>query len=313
MLNKIIYMLFSFGFLTSSLSAYLPDPLPETFTVKECWLSWTTDFNIETKEYKLGHVHRKLLSLKLEYQFYDIYSQLEATAKSRWFSWGVTFDVYDNRNNLLGTVEEKVFSFFPTFTINALNGEKLATAKLNFWGTRYTLKDPVTNSTMVTMERPFFRMKDNWKVTIRDQALFYQKGIDPRLFIIVMAFQTDKDNWESSNNNYKASASTEVSVIKDLKIFLNEYDQLSEQLEIRRDRLAAVEPSELDFDKVEKLSEERLKALESDVENINAMEGLHYLLSMLDDDELNDAEKNALYQLMEYKLSTINSKTNLIQ
>jgi uncharacterized protein YxjI len=81
---------------------------PEHFTVSQRWLSWTSDYDIETKEFKLGYVHRKLFSLGIEYDFYNVYDELEAKANMRWLSWGATFDVVDTLSILTCTIRSKL-------------------------------------------------------------------------------------------------------------------------------------------------------------------------------------------------------------
>jgi uncharacterized protein YxjI len=192
MLNKILISLIALCFSTF-LAAELPYPLPNQFKITQRWLSLTNDFDVETEQYKFGYVHRELLSLTLNYGFYDIYDHLEARAVARFFSLGFTFDVFDDLGQPLGIVQEKVLSFYPTFDILSPTGEILANATTNFWGTEFVLTDPITHQPMVTLTRSFFRLKDDWNVSITNPSLFYQRHIDPRLFILVVVFQSD---WE---------------------------------------------------------------------------------------------------------------------
>lgn len=328
MFKKLFFTLTSFGLLAGSLTAQLPNPLPEEFTVLQRWFSWTSDFDIETKEYKLGHIHRKFMSWTVEYEFYDVYEQLEARAKARWFTWGATFDVTDALEEPLGTVEERIFTFFPTFDIISPIGQKLATAKMNFWGTRYTLTDPVTNLPMATLYRPFFRWKDDWTVTIVNPVLFNQKQMDPRLFIIVMAFQSDREMWERQrratddlidaifNPNYSvqrlsAAAKTKAPVENDHSEGLK---SLREQLDAHRDTLANVEPSETDFNTVEEIVEATLKAAENTQseeeqtelqksENARLVLGLQNIMPLLSSDKLSSGQKSALFLIIEHYLT----------
>ncbi|CCB86722.1 MULTISPECIES: hypothetical protein [Parachlamydia] len=317
MLKHIIFTLASFGLLRASLSAQLPDPLPEQFTVNQRWFSWTSDFDIETKEYRLGYIHRKFISWMIEYEFRDIYDQLESRAKARWLSWGAVFDVIDAMDNPLGIVEERIFTFFPTFDIISPTREILAIAKLNFWGTRYTLKDPVTDISMVTLYRPFFRWKENWTVTIENPALFNQKQIDPRLFLIVMALQSDREMWARKRRRNSKSSYSKVPFACTMQDLLdteklsdtkNAFNALREQLEIYRSILTSVDPSEFDLEQVEEIVETKLQSIEyPSTENEKGEEriisGLQYLMPLLDSNELTDGQKSALYMLIDYKLN----------
>lgn len=88
MIKKMLALMIVCIAMSRLVHAELPNPLPTEFTVSERWLSWSSDFDVETKQYKLGYLHRKILSWTLEYDFYSYNDQLEAKAKARWFSWG---------------------------------------------------------------------------------------------------------------------------------------------------------------------------------------------------------------------------------
>lgn len=285
MFRKILTSCLTLCALTGIAQAAVLDRVPDEFTVTQRWFSWTTDFDIETKNFKLGYVHRKFFSLALEYDFYDMDDSLLAKARMRWFSWGATFDVVDDLELPLGRVEEKIFTFFPTFEIISPANEILAIAKLNFWGTTYTLRDPVTSEPLATLYRPFFRLKDNWTVNIVNTELFYQKQIDPRLFVILMAFQTDRDMWDAEqrnhDNNYNRS------------IYTANYIEEDEE-----------EPSEEDFQKIDALTTEILtNAPEDEINNEKEriQKGMNLLEPLLNSEELTPKEKKALSYLLEEK------------
>lgn len=196
-------MLKKLCFLTLLSSRLIASPLamPDEFFVTERWVSLTTGFDIETNQYRVGTVFRKFWSLLPTYEFYDQKENLISVAKMRWMTFGAIFDVVEATTELpIGSVEEEVLTWYPTFRIYSPKGEKLAVAEMNFWGTTYEVSDPVTSKVMATLKRSFFRFKDDWKATIVDRPLFDAKGIDPRLFITLMAFQTDADNWKKTHD-----------------------------------------------------------------------------------------------------------------
>ena len=204
------------------------------------WLSWTTTFDIETDQMKLGTVHRKFFSLSpVRYDFYDYAENLQAYATMRWFSWGATFDVADAKDQPIGTVEQRIFTFFPTFDIISPQGHILATAKMNFWGTTYSIKDPVSQEEMATLWRPFLRLKDNWLVTLTNPELYAQRQIDPRLFILVMAFQTDREAWAAERERRRRALDSMESNFMTEAQFAKADSWVTEQLE-----LADVEPQD---------------------------------------------------------------------
>src|ERR1700722_8170383 len=119
MFKRILFSIIGCFSLTSQIHAdFTPDRIgiSAEFYCDQHWLSWTSAFDIQTKEFKLGTVYRKF-SLFLEYDFYNVYEVLQAKAKARIFSFGATFDLEDSEGHLIGIVNEKIFTFFPTFEI----------------------------------------------------------------------------------------------------------------------------------------------------------------------------------------------------
>lgn len=176
-------------------------PLDDKIYIKQHWLSMTTSYDIATKTQKLGTLYRRFLSLLLKYDFYDPFDKKIATAKSRFFSFSAHFDIYDTDNHLLGAANESLFAFFPTFDIYAEDGvTKLAKAKMNFWGTVFYIYDPLTNEQMAQLSRSFFRVKNDWTFQVTNKPLFEQKQIDKRVLVTVVAFQGDREYWQSQQN-----------------------------------------------------------------------------------------------------------------
>lgn len=325
MLKKMIGLLVACFAMSAIVQAQIPNPLPPEFSVTQRWLSWSSDFDIETKQFKLGYIHRKILSWTLEYDFYSFNDQLEAKAKARWFSWGATFDITDPADQLIGTVSQKIFTFFPTFEILAPSGEVLATAKMNFWGTRFTLKDPVNDQELAILSRPFFRLKNNWTVTIENPEILTQKKIDPRLFIIVMAFQSDRELWAAQAENERqnqADYNNQIQAYQPPPVYFKRSTNKSvvakkntapektlasvrQELEPYRETLSHVEPTEQDFETVEQVVEKYLSAAsdtsEIKSEDARLVNGFTKLMPLLDSDELTPGQKSALFLLMERK------------
>ena len=173
--------------------AYAAYELPDQFYVTQHWLSLTSGFDIETDEEKLGTVHRRFFSWTTQYDFYNNDGSLEATAKSRFWSLGATFDVFDLNDHLIGQVVQRLLTFFPTYLIQSNTEEVLAKAKMNLWGTTYYVTDPVTSLEIAQIYRSFFRLKDDWTVRIVNRDLLLSKNIDPHLFVTLAVFQSDVD------------------------------------------------------------------------------------------------------------------------
>ena len=201
-MKNAIAILFSLLIGINSSFALTNTEIPDEMYIKEHWISLTTSYDIETKTRKLGTLYRKFFSLLLTYEFFDPFDNKLAYARSKFLSLTAHFDVYDNYENFIGAADERLFAFFPTFDIYGQDGyTKLAKASMNFWGTTFTIYDPVTDKEMATLYRPFFRLKNDWTFNITNRALFNQKEIDSRVLMTVIAFQGDREYWESTHRN----------------------------------------------------------------------------------------------------------------
>lgn len=163
----------------------------------EHYVSYTTSFDVSTDERKLGTLYRRVLSLNTVYDFYDIHNQIISTAKSHFFSYGAHLDIFAANNELLGTVEEKIFTWFPTFEIFSPEGLRLANAKMNFWGTTFTLYDGRSERVLAVMSRDFFRLRNYWTIEIKDMDRLVERHIDSRLLLTVLAVQGDIEYLEN--------------------------------------------------------------------------------------------------------------------
>jgi uncharacterized protein YxjI len=165
--------------------------LEQRMYLSEHYVSYTTSFDVSTDDRKLGTMYRRILSLTTVYDFYDIRNKLIATAQSHFFTYGAHLDIYDENKILLGTVEEKVYNFFPSFNLYAPDGARLANATMNFWGTTFTLYDGLSTYILAEMSRDIFRVRNHWTLNIKDLARVKEKKIDSRLLLTVLAIQGD--------------------------------------------------------------------------------------------------------------------------
>lgn len=177
--------------------------LDDDLNIKQHWFSWTTGYNIATPSESLGTLYRRALSLTLHYDYYNPANVKMATAKARWFTWGLVFDIFDHENNKLGIVKEQLFTFFPTFAIYDPEGvTQLAKSRLNFWGTTFSLRDPLSGQEMAILSRPFFRWKNDWTFHVTNKEAFAAKNIDDTLLLTIMACQGDMEYFASHRHAY---------------------------------------------------------------------------------------------------------------
>jgi hypothetical protein len=257
-------VLFSFFSANFAFAESVPSRVPDEFYVKEHWLSMTTSYDIETKTQKLGTLYRRFFSLLLTYDFYDPFDNKIAYARSKFFSFTAHFDVYDNFENYLGAADERLFSFFPTFDIYDRDGyTKLAKASMNFWGTTFTIYDPVTSKEMAHMSRSFFRLKNDWTFHVTDREVFDHKNIDPRVLMTVIAFQGDREYWEKEQRrdddylNKRGIKSSQPASATDVS---------KQQLSTLLDKIAAVSKQE-GLDNTQEPDENAAMAIAAELEN----------------------------------------------
>ncbi len=293
--------------------------IPEVFFVDQHWFSLTNTFDIRSPYAKLGTLHRRLFSLTVQYDFYDMQKELQSSARMRFFSFGAIFDVTDKHEGLLGTVEQKLFCFFPTFELFSPERYSLAIAKMNFWGTKYTLFDPRTNEPFAEMTRPFFRFKDDWTVTLAYPGILNEKNIDPRLFMIVIAYQTDREYWRRkaySQHHHQLNLAPlfveDGFVEEGLNLQLSD---LRKNFEAYRPALGVgeLELAEKDVLFIENYVDDYL-TLAGVESSINAQEGANFqkersyqglkvLMTILDEDRLTDGQKKALFFMIDIYLN----------
>ena len=171
--------------------------LEEDMYLTQHWVSYTSSFDISTKDKKLGTLYKRVLSPAASYDFYDNDNNLVTTASSHFFSLGAHLNIYDNNERELGTVDERLFSILSTFDIYSPESTLLTRATMNFWGTTFTLYDGKSARILGTISRPFFSLKNDWTIHITDLDRVKEKNIDPRLLLTVLAIQSDLEDMTS--------------------------------------------------------------------------------------------------------------------
>lgn len=311
-LKKILFLCAALFCAAESQADPIESQFPTEITVTKHWFSWSTDFSISTKDMKLGTVHRKFLTF--EYQFFDNDEKLQASGRMRWFTWPIVFDVNDAEEQPIGRVEEKFSWFFPTFQFISPANMIQAEASLNFWRTTFTVVDPLSEEVIATMKRSFFRLKDDWTINIHNSDLFLQKEIDFRLFVVVMAFQTDREAWQRQKNKslpsgYASVSSNEPKEKTDADIS-DSVEGIRTELEALRGSINPVEPKEEDFEAVDAivtktLSEESGNVNLDDASLSQLERGYKILLPLLTKDGLSPSQKSALFLMMDHHLKSI--------
>lgn len=312
-LKKLVITLFTLFILSHSRVALANIDFDEEVYIKQHWISLTTSYDVETKTHKLGTIYRKFFSLLLAYEFFDPYDNKVAVAKSKFFSFNAHFDIYDHNDALLGSADEKLFAFFPTFVIYDKDGvTKLANAKMNFWGTTFYIYDPQTKLEIAQMYRPFFRVKNDWTFKVTDKKLFAQKNIDKRVLMTVIAFQGDREYWESQKTNNKHIRGNTVFNSENpntmVKMLLNKIELLSNQQNLGT--VSNVSPKTLEHIAYA-LEHAYAKQASSNTSNLSSKEQMvaftDFCLQQVQSNMIDNSKKKIILYLLKLRLAGANS------
>ena len=176
---------------TAALAAACPPtPLPATFSITERAFTWTTAFDVSSG----GSVTGDMWAWAPSFTYTDASGNIGATAKKTSYPWGVHIDVYDCNNVLVGSVQEKTFSYFSGYqTLYAIldaNGKEVATSgKFGWFDTNFAINDPAGHP-VASLDRPrVFVGGDTWNVQVSQPGI-----IDERVLIMTAAFKTEADS-----------------------------------------------------------------------------------------------------------------------
>lgn len=258
--------------------------VPDHFSVTERFFSLTTTFDLQTDEEPLGTVYRKFFSLTPEYHLVSPQEEFLAKARMRFWGLGACFDITDHQNRPLGSVYQSFSWCFPTFEISSPSSEVLAQAAENFWATKWTMKNPQTEEIIATFSRPFFWWKKDWTVQIEDPLFLNENQIHPHLFLTLLAFQVDRNQWKSY-----------IHLLDIYPMNLQYADYLTE--------VPDADPSEEDFYFIESLVEKMETELSNHEEETRGAIILSYLIEALTTDELTLNQKAALKVMLEQRLT----------
>jgi hypothetical protein len=282
-------------------TSYSAQEFAEDIFVREHWISLTKSYDIRTKSYKLGSLHKRVFSLLLTYDFYNPDNVNTLTAKARFFTLGAHLDLYNPDNQIVGSVEEKLFNFFPTFVLYASDSStKLARAVMNFWGTKFYINDPETGREMAIMSRSFIRMKNNWIIHVTDPLRLKQKNIDPRVLMTVLAVQGEIEDWsqQSLNTYLKSSKDSQKKPVNQLPPVLAALTQEKSQIT----QILKPEQLEMLVNEIEegfRVSSQQTEELSND-ERIQAFS--MYCENLLKSPDLPQDKKEAIQTLLNLRL-----------
>lgn len=175
-----------------------PLQLKQEFQVNERFFALTSTFDLQSQTQIFGTISKKFFSLNTVYDFEDPMGQLIAKAESQFFTWGTTVDIHAGSGEKIGWIEEQLFTWFSPSKYRVYDGSNrmVAVARMNFWGTTFTVTDPNDNDKEIALiYRPWFQFfKNSWTVQILDPLKIAVTGVDPRLLVMVAVYRTDSEN-----------------------------------------------------------------------------------------------------------------------
>lgn len=135
----------------------------------------------------------KLLFKQRFFSWLDSYDIYDETGKTVYtvegeLSWGHLLNIYDNRNNHVATIKEKVLTFLPKFLLYA-NGNYIGSIRkeLAFFGNNYnidfcgwhvegdwlgwdyTIKDG-SNNVIAQVNKELFHLTDHYVIDVKDSS-----------------------------------------------------------------------------------------------------------------------------------------------
>ena len=163
------------------------EPIPDKFDIDEYVVSIGTDFKMSNGAY----IEQEIISLTSNFTL-TYNDEQYGRAKQRFISIGSKIDIYDENDELLGTVEEQIFSswgIYSKYYIYDKNGKKIAKSeKHQLMATSFEITD-MSGDVICEIERPMINLfSDSWSVDFKSDKY------DKRLFVFIPCYKTHRDN-----------------------------------------------------------------------------------------------------------------------
>lgn len=143
---------------------------------------------------KLGKVIERVLSWGKTFEVLNEKGQLVAKARQQVFTYGVKIDVYDCQNKIIGSMQENIWkSFWKITTMYTLldgNGQTVGQSrKFDGFGTDIIFYD-ASKRMNARLTRPYFNpLTDRWSFTLSDDS-----PLDSRILFFAAAYKTSADD-----------------------------------------------------------------------------------------------------------------------
>ncbi len=166
--------------------------MAKEFNVKQLWLSNNFFYTIKKDERTIGNLVQRDSKYPLMYELFDAQNKRLTSVDYLYNNQNDHFDIYDDNHQLLGSTDEYLNQFFPAFNIYFPGSTApVAEAKMNFWGTTFSIYDTETGKKMAEMTRSYFRQSNYWNFRVTNNHIFDAKNFPPKLWMTIIAIQAD--------------------------------------------------------------------------------------------------------------------------
>jgi hypothetical protein len=172
-----------------------PDSNPLEFNVHQQDYTFSTVFEMNSKERNLGSVVKSSLRVRTNYDLYDSKGKSEATGICRIltlgaiYSWAREIDLYDTNEKYIGMIDgQAVTGSGAKFSIYDAVGNRTGIAYLDNNSSSFTILNPKNERLhLAKFKRNFIKDTiDNWDVTV-----YEKEALDLRAVKIFAAFAVD--------------------------------------------------------------------------------------------------------------------------
>ena len=193
MQQKIRLLVLSSILIIYAISGSYAQTFPTTFKVEEDLVAIGSDFTLKEKgkAKAIGKIYQRHLNLTTTFELV-VDGRKVCSAKTRLISIGTCIDIYDDKGQFIGSVEEEIIRswFSPLshiFSVKDSKGNVIAVSdKISIVGTTCTIKKG--GKVVCRYRRPAVNIfTDTWDCSI-------DKAIDYRLVIFIPAFITYSNN-----------------------------------------------------------------------------------------------------------------------
>lgn len=322
----------------TTLTAY-SEPLPLFAITPQILKTNLTEkhfYGIMANNSSYGKIFRVDEYMKIDFTYYDNQDQLlaQAVMEEQNASYNL-FTLTDAQEQLLGYVKKKDGWFSTNLEIYSSTEELLARAKINFWGTKCTLKPAHSDIEIAFVSRPFFCWVPVWTIKRLNNEALAQTNMDLRIFTLFLsflpqtktlyrlqqirnaqtaAFMVYQQN-EINNLNYQNRNGYRALLLPSSSAPFN-VSELRQSLEDVRPRFAARPPTEEEMFSIEELVEDHLarqKPTKSDCDLSKKIEGLHLLLPLLAEKKWSEEDKKTLFYLLDTHLQSVETEIQSLE